>query len=90
VRTYLHVAFAFDGEPRVKDFEPVFNKSRDWMRYAPNCWIVYTSRPPQFWAEKVQPLMKRGESVLVVEIDPKKRQGLLPKWAWEWLKKARD
>lgn len=39
---YLHFGFKFKGPPKIKELEPLFNLASDWLRYAPNCWIVWT------------------------------------------------
>jgi hypothetical protein len=89
VKQFLHIGFAFYGEPKVKELETIFNLALDWLRYAPNCWIVYTSSDAQKWYSRVKPLLSENEFVFIVRIDLQERQGWLPKWAWDWIKKER-
>ena len=86
---FLHVAFAFRGAPRTKEFADIFNQAPDWLRYAPNCWILWTSNSPEMWAERVKPLLSDEESVLIFRMDLSERYGYLPKSAWDWLQKDR-
>ena len=39
------------------------------------------------WLKRLRAQLAAGDLVLIVQIDPTRRSGLLPKWAWEWLAK---
>ncbi len=84
---FLHIGIAFADHPQVPELEPIFNKAIDWLRYAPNCWIVKTRKPARVWLKRLRAQLAAGDLVLIVQIDPTRRSGLLPKWAWEWLAK---
>jgi len=87
---FLHVGFNFPKRtPPVSDLEAVFNRGVDWMRYASNCWIVYTAHSPQAWYLRFKPILSPEDSVLICRVDLKERYGSLPKWAWEWMTKDR-
>ncbi len=86
---FLHIGFAFRGRPKVGELEPVFGKAIDWVRYAPNCWIVYTTSSPRLWMARLRPFLSAGDQVFIVRLDLETRSGWLPKWVWEWLKTPR-
>ena len=82
---FLHIGITFADRPQIEELEPVFNKAIDWLRYAANCWIVKTRKPPRVWLKRLRSQLATGDHVLIVQINPSQRSGLLPKWAWEWL-----
>ncbi len=85
----IHVGFNFSGPPKVKELEPVFNYATDWLRYAPNCWILWTTSPLDVWYARLKPCLGPGDEVIIYRIDPKERHGWAQKWIWEWLDKKR-
>jgi hypothetical protein len=44
VAFFLHLGIRNEGSdaPDRSAIETVLNKAKDWYRYAPNCWIIYT------------------------------------------------
>ena len=87
----MHVAFVWSGnDPKINELKPIFDKAKDWMRYAPNCWIVRTDLSPQVWYSRLKPYIKEPESVFICELNITNRQGRLPKWMWDWIKKDRN
>jgi len=87
---FLHISFdCADGDPRIKEFSPIFDKALDWFRYNNYCWILWTSSPPQKWYERIKPLLARGDHVFIVALDISERQGWMSKSFWEWLKQER-
>ena len=86
---FLHVGFKWVGPPKTAELKPVFSKAVDWVRYAPNCWILYTTSSARVWKERVKPHLGDEDSVLIVKLDPSERNGLLPRWVWDWFKKPR-
>ena len=49
--------FGWKGPVKMKELEPVFNKALDWMRYAPNCWILWTTTPAEDWVGRLKPYL---------------------------------
>ena len=88
MKKFLHVGFN-TTKPRVQEWKTLFNQATDWLRYAPNCWILYTGRSPQSWYELIKPQLQEGEDVFICELVITNRQGWLPKNAWDWVKKSR-
>ena len=88
-KKFLHISVS--GRPDTKQLEEkVFDKALDWVRYTPNCWIVWTSREPDDWFIRLRANVPRLESFFIVEINLENRRGWLPKWVWEWINKKRD
>ena len=91
-RTFLHLGISSEITPADKSsIERRLNKARDWFRYAPNCWIVYTAQPAKVWYERLKELPEMKEKrFFICEINLENRAGWLPTSAWEWLKKDRS
>ena len=95
-KRYIHISFHFvapmtelEGAHRVQS---VVNTADDWLKYAGNCWIVWSRLTPKQWFEKFEAVPELSKcSVLIVRLDlsPENRSGQLPEWAWEWMRKAR-
>ena len=88
-KQFLSVTFKWSGASKVDELSPVFDKAIDWLRYAPNCWILWTSSSPQKWLERIKPHLGDGDHVFIVSVNIKERAGWLPKSTWEWLDKPR-
>ncbi len=89
---FLHISFTFnEGFPKVQELEPVFNfLAPDWLRYAPNCWIVWTLRPASDFLYGLKPALGASDSVLIVKLDMSDRNGWEPRWVWEWIDRKRQ
>jgi hypothetical protein len=86
----LHVGFAFrSGPPKVKtkDLEPVFDKATDWYRYAPNCWLLWTTGTPDSWVKSLKQHISDNDYIFIVEVKATSYQGWLPEDGAVWLKK---
>jgi hypothetical protein len=88
-KTFLSITFNFEGREAPKALEKKINKALDWMSYAPNCWLVWTTSDPAKWYDRIKPVLRPGDHVFIVEIDINNRAGWLPGWIWEWIKKDR-
>jgi hypothetical protein len=90
---FIHVGFTWKNPPKAEELEPVFNKARDWMRYAPNCWILYTKIDPDAWYVRIKPHLGDGDHVLIAEINLSavntSYTGYESKWIWDWIRKQR-
>lgn len=90
-RGYLHIGFHFASMPKTTELEPIFmNFSDDWVRYAGNCWLVWTKYSQAQWLEALKPQLGEHDHVLILEIKPSQPlSGWLPQWIWNWLYKVR-
>ncbi len=87
---FLQITFWFkDQVPDEGLLKKKMDLAIDWVCPFPNCWIVYTTADPAKWWERIKPLVQTEDRVLIVGIDINKRQGWLPKWVWQWIKKER-
>jgi hypothetical protein len=92
---FLHLGIHFkNGSPtaeRIEEVESVLNKAKDWFRYAPNCWLIYTSMEPPTWHERLQKIVWiRQQSYLIVKVDVKNKSGWLARAAWDWINQDRS
>ncbi|WP_168075015.1 hypothetical protein [Caulobacter sp. SSI4214] len=67
-----------------------FDKALDWIKYAPNCWILYTTKDSKTWYERVRKVVGERAHIFVVEVNLKHRAGWLPKSVWAWIAKDRS
>jgi hypothetical protein len=88
---HLGVRFGNSETPTKKDIENVLNKAKDWFRYAPNCWLIYTNRDAETWGKRIQEIqgMEENTSFFLCELRIDKRYGWLSDSAWKWIKKDR-
>jgi hypothetical protein len=83
---FVHVGLVFPGVPKVRDLEPAFGMVGDWVRYAYNCWILWTDRPiPEIYAALRQRL-DHDDQILIVPIDLSHSMGYLSPWIWQWMR----
>ena len=90
---FLHLGIQFEDSdaPTPSAIEELLDRAKDWFRYAPNCWIIYTAQDAKYWSDKLRglPGMEGHATMLLVEINPEKRAGWMPKSFWKWLKEDR-
>jgi hypothetical protein len=87
---YLHVSFNFEKRPaKEKELIPVFDQAQEWVRYAPNCWIIYTNETPETWASRFRKYLHADDTVFVCEINISNYFGWAEKLLWDWIAKKR-
>jgi hypothetical protein len=87
---YLLVSFNFQGRtPSTDNLAPALSQALDWVRYAPNCWIVWTSASADDWYARLRPLLRDDDSVFICKLDIRNRAGYLPGLVWDWLDRER-
>lgn len=87
---FLHVGINFGGVAKVDELIPAFDKALDWARYAPNCWIVWTTSSAEQWYTRLQPHLTENDQLLISALDLKQEYaGWLPQAIWDWLSKNR-
>jgi hypothetical protein len=58
-----------------------------WWHYLPNTWLIKTDKPPQYWHNKIAPIMQNTDRLLIIEVT-NNYFGWLSKDAWDWFEKA--
>jgi len=87
---FYHISFLFEsGKHLTSELDIVFNKASDWIRYAPNCWIIYTSQSSEKWYNSIKKAIHEDDSFMILQIDPSTRNGWMPLDIWDWLDKER-
>lgn len=91
---FLHLAVNFEGTDGAAEravIEQALNKAKDWLRYGPDCWLIYTSRSPKSWSEDLMGLAgMKQHTFFICEVNIKNRSGWLQRSAWDWINKTRD
>lgn len=94
MRQFLHVGFNLPANkaiPRDEIQKVLDGMGGDWLRYAPNAWIVWTSDSPEQLYQRLLPFTGRpNELVLILRVNPDGRYGWMPKSVWDWFKKERS
>lgn len=93
---YIHISFSYpssmDELEAAHRIQPIINTADDWLKYADNCWIIWTSQTPQQWYDKFAAVEElKMCSILIVKqnLSPENRAGQLPQWVWDWIQKSR-
>ena len=93
---FLHLGVNFEehGAPNRGAIDAILNKAKDWLRYSPNCWLIYTGKDVETWQNRLREIsvMEDHASFLICEIplaQKDKRGGWLPESVWEWINKNR-
>ena len=92
---FLHLGINFKTKSPtaevIEEVEAVLNKAKDWLRYAPNCWLIYTSVGPKTWHERLKQIPWMAEqSYLICSVDPTKKSGWLARTVWDWINQDRS
>jgi hypothetical protein len=82
---FLHVGFRFRVEPDRVELEERLDKALSWYRYAPNCYVVYTTNSADVWYRRLRRHIREGDSMLICELNTRNHQGWMSKNFWEWL-----
>ncbi len=90
---FLHFGFTWSSPPKTTSLEPIFDSALDWIRYSPNCWILWTTTDVNAWNMRLKPHLKAQDMVIIAEINfaeaGKTFTGMQEKWVWEWVQKKR-
>jgi hypothetical protein len=94
-KRYLHLSMVYPEALKLyahNQVQHIVNQAEDWLRYADNCWIVWTGDTPEQLYKKIAAIPELGNAsifVLEVNIATYNRAGQFPPWVWEWLNKNR-
>lgn len=73
-----------------QSIQNVLNRAKDWIRYAPNCWILYTSSDASTWYKRLSKISGiKKHTFFICELNITNRGGWLPKGVWDWIKQDR-
>ena len=91
---FLHLGVNYESGlsiERRNELEKVLSKAKDWLRYAPGCWLIYTSVSPLVWHTRLKQEVPwiLGDSYLIIVVNTKEKSGWLRQSAWDWINKPR-
>jgi hypothetical protein len=84
---YYTVVFKFAGQYDVDALKSVFDSALDWYRYAPNFWILWSTKTAEEWYAVIKPKVKEGDHFFICELATGNRQGWMARDFWDWLNK---
>jgi hypothetical protein len=82
---FVHISFAFNGVPKMRDLEPAMTAVGDWVRYSQLCWIVWTDKPLAQIYLILQHHVDVDDQLLIADVDPRLMFGRLSPWIWQWV-----
>jgi hypothetical protein len=85
-RRFVNIAFAFENDPDYTEIQKVLDKAVDWVQYAPNCWLVWTSSSPKRWYGRLKEHLNEGDHLFICEINIEERSGWMPKAFWDFIR----
>lgn len=93
VAKFLHLGISVEGSFKLDTdaIEEVLNKAKDWYRYTPNCWIIYTGKDADTWAGRIRKLpgIETRTTFFIAELNLGDRSGWASQDLWDWLDKTR-
>jgi hypothetical protein len=87
--TFYHIYIKAEEGIKLEEIEKKMNLAIDWFRYAPNCYVVYSTSDTDKWYERLKPLFDSNGRFLIMELNVNNRFGWMTKDFWEWLSKKR-
>jgi len=73
-----------------KPVEEKLDNANDWIRFAPNSWLIHTEYSANTWFRQIGDLPElRGAMVFICEANLQDLSGKLSPFAWDWIKKIR-
>jgi len=95
-RRFTLISFHFPAELSELEaqhhIQPVINMADDWLKYAGNCWIVWSAKTPTEWHAQFQTIERlKNCTIFIINLDisPGNRAGQAPMWVWDWIGKRR-
>jgi hypothetical protein len=61
----------------------------DWLRYAPNCWVLYTSDTATVWRDRFLEKLGKGCSIFLFNIDMSQWAVWSSEFTRNWLTRKR-
>ena len=90
MKKFLHLAI----NPVDSDYqdlvEEALNRATDWIRYLPNCYLIYTGQPAKVWYQRLCDIdTTKDRNFFICEVDLTNRAGWMKTSAWKWINKDR-
>lgn len=85
--TFVHIFIKPKSGVTEEMVKKKMDLSIDWYKYSEYCWLVKTTSTVDKWQTRLKPLVEPDGTLLIMSVDPSKRQGWIAKGLWEWLKK---
>jgi len=85
---YLYLV-SYDLKVPGRNYEGVISvlkSSLAWWHYLESTWIIRTNLTIDEWNNKLLSQMDKNDSLLIIDVTGKPRNGWLNKKAWEWLR----
>lgn len=84
----LHVTLHADN-PQFDEREvmKLVDKAPDWVHYAPDCWLLFTSLSPGTWYKRLKTIIGENDELLVMPVELDEYEGCLNKSVWDWIQK---
>jgi hypothetical protein len=91
VPAYYHVGFTLPAEvPAQAVQDAIEQKCIDWLRYATNCYVVWTNVEAATLAGSILSVPGMSHTYFfIIKLDMSDGFGWLPQWIWEWLNRDR-
>jgi hypothetical protein len=89
---FVHVAWQQQQTVDLSAVERALQvEALDWLRYATNCYILWTSSEPQVIAGRLMTVPgMAANSFLVSRLDFTDGYGSFPDWIWQWIRQDRS
>jgi hypothetical protein len=90
VHRFIHIGLTFGETLKAVELEPAIQAiADDWIRYAPNNWIIWTTATNQEVSAALRRNLTLNDQFLLFPINPTDRDGWHHQWVWDWLSKPR-
>lgn len=64
-------------------------RAKDWARFQPSSWLIWTDLEPQEWFDRLSPLIEPSDTLFVVEI-ARHWKGQLDTKVAQWMERDRS
>lgn len=80
---------SYDLKNSTKDYSSLYEAIKSygqWWHYMDSTWIVSTQSQIETVVQSIRSQIEEADNLFVVEISGCRRNGWLPKKAWDWLR----
>jgi hypothetical protein len=88
---FLLVGFTWRGPTKTDELTPLFDSAVDWVRIAPNLWLLWTTNSPEVWLPYIKKHLGSDDFVFIAELNltstPENYSGWNSQLVWEWIDK---